>query len=328
MALLLSKEDVRKVLTMPDAIRIMEQAFAELARGTAVMPQRPVINVPEQQGLTAFMPALLPSLGAFAIKVVSVFKSNAARGLPSIHGVVAVLSPETGQVIAVMDGGYLTAVRTGAVTGVAAKYMARKNARVVLVFGAGVQARTQLEAVCAVHKLEKVLVHDVMPGAAKAYAQQMAGYNGIPKDIAVVTSVPEAVRAADIIVTATTSSTPIFDGHDVKPGTFVSGVGSHSPGARELDEVIVTRAKIVCDLTAACLVEAGDLMIPISEGKLRKEDIRGDLGDVILGKVRGRQNDQEITLFKSVGLAIQDASVALQVYRTAKEKGIGTEFSF
>jgi len=328
MTLLLSRSDVRRALNMEEAIDLVERGFVEFGKGHVDMPQRPVISLPEQNGLAIFMPAWVSGMGALAIKTVTVFKDNAKKGLPTILATVTLLDPETGAPLSVMDAGYLTAVRTGAASGVASKYLARDSARVAAIIGAGVQARTQLEAICIVRSIEEVRVFDIDDETAERFAKEMGGRGPIPSNIGVVGSPKDAVAGADIVVTASTSSTPVFDGDDLTPGTHINNVGSHAPGVRELDTKTVARAKIVCDSVEACLAEAGDLIIPMKEGALKESDIYGGLADVISGKLPGRESDEEITLFKSVGLAFQDAAVALHTFRNAQAEGLGMKFQF
>jgi alanine dehydrogenase len=326
--LLLSHSDVEKALSMEDAVGLVERGFVEFGKGGVDMPQRPVIFVPEHDGLAGFMPALVKEMGALAIKTVTAFKGNPKKGLPTIFGTVALLDVETGITLSIMDGGYLTAVRTGAASGVATKYLAKKDARVAAIFGAGVQGGTQLEAICTVRDISEVRVFDTDRAAAERFAREMSGRGRIPTHIEVAGSAKEAVAGADVVSTATTSPTPIFDGDDLIPGAHVNGIGSHAPKVRELDTRTITRSKVVCDSVEACLVEAGDLLIPIAEGAFKESQVYGGLADVISGKLRGRENDEEITLFKSVGLAFQDAVTALHTYDRAKSEGLGQEFEF
>lgn len=328
MTLLLSGADVRKALSMEDAIELVERGFVEFGGGGVDMPQRPVITVPQNDGMAGFMPAFIQGMGALAIKTVTAFKKNPQKGMPTILGTVTLLDPETGAPLSIMDGGYLTAVRTGAASGVATRYLARPGARVAAIFGAGVQGRTQLEAICTVRGIEEVRVFDKDPQAAARFVQEMAGRGPVPMIVKAVASPQEALAGADVVATATTSPSPVFDGDDLDPGVHINGVGSHAPKTRELDTTTVVRSKIVCDSVAACLVEAGDLLIPIEEGALDKSDIRGGLAEVIGGQLPGRESDEEITLFKSVGLAFQDAGTALETYRKARAMGLGTEFQF
>jgi len=326
--LLLSRSDVEKALSMADAIGLVERGFVEFGAGGVDMPQRAVIFVPEHDGVAGFMPALVREMGALAIKTVTAFKGNPKKGLPTIFGTVTLLDMDTGIPLSIMDGGYLTAVRTGAASGVATKYLAKKDARVATIFGAGVQGRTQLEAICTVRDIEEVRVVDKDPQAAERFVKEMSGHGPMPVTVRVVASPKDALAGADVVATATTSPSPIFDGDDLSPGVHINGVGSHAPKARELDTRTVVRSKIVCDSVAACLVEAGDLLIPIEEGALNKSDIHGGLAEVISGQLPGRQSNEEITLFKSVGLAFQDAATALETYKKAKAMGLGTEFQF
>jgi alanine dehydrogenase len=328
MTLLLSRSDVQKALNMEDAIELVERGFVEYGEGGVSMPQRPVILLPEHEGFAAFMPALVRELGALAVKTVTVFKGNPDKGLPTILATVTLLDVETGAPLSVMDAGYLTAVRTGAASGVATRYLARKDASVAAIFGAGVQGATQMEAICTVRDIAEVRVFDTNRQAAERFARELAGRGPIPDKVEVVGSPQEALSGADVVATATTSPTPVFDGDDLSPGVHVNGVGSHTPGARELDTRTVVRSKIVCDSVEACLAEAGDILMPIGEGALKESDIHGGLADVVSRRVPGRESAEEITLYKSVGLAFQDAVTALRAYEKAESAGLGTEFQF
>lgn len=322
MPLMLSRADVARVLTMKDCMDVVEKAFVELSNGTAVLPLRIPITPPD--GLALYMPAYLRELGALACKVVTVYKHNPDKhGLPTTIGKVLVQDPATGDVVCIMDGGYLTAVRTGAASGVATKYLARKDkGQTASIFGAGVQAQMQLEAVYAARNLKKALVYDVSEKAGSAFVDEMSKRLGL--EVVAVSSPAEALEA-DIICTATSSPEPIFNGADVKPGTHINGIGSHTPGARELDSEIIKRSTLVADSRDACLAEAGDIIIPIKNGELTEDHMVADLGEVVTGKFAGRKSDDEITLFKSNGLAIQDVATAKLVYDKAREAGIGRE---
>ena len=322
MALVLTRDNVMSVLDMAACMDVVEQAFAELARGTAVLPLR--INITPPDGLALYMPAYLKEMGALACKVVTVYKGNPEKfGIPTTIGKVLLQNPETGEVICVMDGGYLTAVRTGAASGVATKYMAREVGEMTAgVFGAGVQAKMQLWAVAVARKISKAVVFDVSGDAADKFVAEMGGKLNL--EIVKASSAEDAL-AADIICTATSSPTPIFDGTKIKPGTHINGIGSHTPKARELDTETVRRSRLVGDSREACLKEAGDVMIPLAEGAISEDHLYAELGEVIVGEKPGRQTDEEITLFKSNGLAIQDAATAKLVYDKAVASGTGTE---
>jgi len=313
---------VISVLQMDDCIDVLEKAFTELANGTADLPLRIPIKPPG--GLSLYMPAFLKEMNALACKVVTVYKDNPAKhDLPTTIGTVLLQDSETGEVICIMDGGYLTAVRTGAVSGLATKLLAREASdQVAGIFGAGVQAQMQLWAMCEARGISRALVYDALPEAAENFKAVMGEKLGVPIE---VSTDPEALLEADILCTATSSSTPIFDGTHVKPGTHINGIGSHSPGARELDAAIIKRSLFIADSREACLNEAGDIMIPIQEGEIVAEHIHADLGEIVTGRVKGRTSEDQVTLFKSNGLAIQDAATARLIYDRAREKGIGTE---
>jgi alanine dehydrogenase len=322
MALLLTRGDVTAVLDMAACMDVVEDAFAELARGTAVLPLR--INITPPDGLALYMPAYLKEMGALACKVVTVYKNNPKKfGLPTTIGKVLLQNPETGEVICIMDGGYLTAVRTGAVSGVATKHMARRSGPMIAgIFGAGVQARMQLWAVTVAREISAAVVYDVSREAAEKFRAEMGDKLGIAITLA---GSAEEVLAADVICTATSSATPIFDGARVKPGTHINGIGSHTPKARELDTEIVKRSRLVGDSREACFKEAGDIMIPLAEGAIDEGHFHAELGEVIVGEKVGREGDEEITLFKSNGLAIQDAAAAKLTYDRALARGKGTQ---
>ncbi|SYZ72291.1 Ornithine cyclodeaminase [Candidatus Zixiibacteriota bacterium] len=323
MPLLLTREDVVHLLNMSDCMTVVEKAFAEMASGTAVLPLRIGITPPD--GLSLYMPAYLRQMGALACKVVTVYKSNPARHkLPTTIGKVLLQNPETGEVVAIMDGGFLTAVRTGAVSGVATKYLARADVgQVAGIFGAGVQAKMQLWAVAEARKLHQALVYDISPEAIEGFIKEMS--HKLNLEIFPADSPRQILAEADIICTATSSATPLFDGTQMRPGTHINGIGSHTANARELDTEIIRRSRIVADSYEACLKEAGDIMIPIQEGVITKEQMYAELGEIIIGKKPGRGNASEITIFKSNGLAIQDAAAAKLVYDKAKKAGVGKE---
>ncbi len=321
MPLILTRDDVISVLEMSDCMDVVEKAFAEMAIGTAVLPLR--INITPPDGLSLYMPAYLKEMGALACKVVTVYKNNPTKhDMPTTIGKVLVQDPETGDVICIMDGGYLTAVRTGAVSGVATKYLARKgDSQVAGIFGAGVQAKMQLWAVSIARKLSKAYVYDISDQAAASFITEMKEKLRI--DISRAETPDQILETADIICTATSSPTPIFDGGKVRAGAHINGIGSHTPGARELDTEIIKRSKLIADSYEACLKEAGDIMIPIDEGAIDKSHMHAELGEIVTGKKSARSDDGEITLFKSNGLAIQDVATAKLVYDRAVEKGIG-----
>lgn len=322
---ILSRADVQQAITMPQAIQVMQDAFARLSNNEATVPLRSQLPVPAYNGLALFMPAYIQGIDALAIKIVNVYSENAKRGLPLIHAVVVVLEATTGRVLALIEGGSLTALRTGAGCGAATTVLARSDARVGLVFGAGVQARTQLRAMCAARALDRVWVYDALPGKAQEMIDALKGLPELPVDLRAAADLTTAVREADIISCATTSSTPLFDGTAVKSGVHVNAVGSFTPEARETDSAFIKRCdKIVVDAYSGALAEAGDLLIPMEEGILKESDIYGELGEITCGKKPGRARADEITFFKSVGNAVQDAAIAQAILQRAEELNLGT----
>ena len=327
MTLIISRKEVESVLTMKDSIAVTEIAFTELANDKVNMPQRTVIPIQDHNGTFLAMPAYIGGeLDALGLKLVTVYPNNPSKHqLPTILGTLQLCNQCTGEVIAIMDAGYLTAVRTGAVSGVATKYLSRENSTTCTVFGAGAQARKQIEAIKLVRPIDNVLVIDISPEASQIFADDMSETLNI--SVMTTEDIEGAIRQSDIIVTATNSQEPLFDGNWLQTGTHINNIGSHSVNARELDTTTVVRSKFVADLKEANLAEAGDILIPIQEGAVTEEKIYASLGDIIIGNKPGRENDDEITVFKSCGLAIQDISTALAVYKAAMEKNICTEIS-
>jgi alanine dehydrogenase len=324
--LVLTREDVRAALSMRDAIDVLEQSFRELGAGEAVMPTRIAINVQAANGFVLAMPAYLRRTGALGLKVVSSYPDNPrAFGIPTIQAAILYYNVSTGECLALMEGTYITALRTGATSGLATKYLASTGSHVAGVIGSGVQAETQLEAVCSVRTITHARVYSPTPAHAAAFAARMSGRLGIE-----VRSVGEAKQAAEessIVITATSSKTPVLNGRWLSAGTHVNAVGSHTADARELDGEAVQKSKLVVDSWEAALQEAGDLLIPIAEGLISKTDIYAELADLATGRKPGRTSPREITAFKSVGLAIEDIAVARLVYERAKTSGAGQEVS-
>jgi len=315
---MLGAAEVRAALPMPKAIAAMKEAYLQFSTGRATVPLR--THVKTDKGLTLLMPAYLHGSRNLGVKIISIYGDNQQLGLPIISATVMVLDPETGFPLALMNGGSLTAIRTGAGGGAAADVLARKDARTVALFGAGVQARTQLQALLAVRDIDRVFIIDPLAEAARRLAQEAATWPQAPTVI-LDASPGEAVVQADIVVTATTSPVPLFDGRDLKPGTHITGIGSFTPDKREIDEAAVRRSLVVVDSREACLEEAGDLIIP-------QVPIDAELGDILNGDHPGRENPEQITFFKSVGIAVQDTMAAALVYAAAEEQGLGTEVDF
>ena len=325
MTLILSLDDVKSVLSMKPCTDAVEEAFRQYSLGNVVQPTRPTIRIPAHRALINAMPAYIGGVEALGVKWVGGYLGNPALGLPVVQALIILNDGTNMSPLAVMNGTYITAVRTGAAAGVATRYLARAGAASAGIIGAGVQAKTQLEAVCAVRPISSARVYDIFPEAAAQFAAEMSERLGIP--VLAVATAEEAVREMDVICTASTSKTPVVLGEWLKPGAHINGIGSHSTDARELDTQAVVRSTVVVDTMDAAMAEAGDLLMPIAEGAITQDHIHGELGDVITGKIPGRTGETEITLFKSQGLAIQDVATANLVFRAAVEKGIGIEVS-
>lgn len=328
MTLLLSASDIQKVLSMKDAIHANDIGFREHALGNVIMPQRLAMHLKQAEGVLLTMAASVSSAGGGAgVKHVGVFPRNAEKGLlPTTLGLLILNDAETGEALAVMDATYLTAVRTGAGGGVAVKYLARKDARTVGVFGSGAQAETQLMAACAVRPIEKAHVLSRSKKNAEAFAAKMGALLNI--EITPVFEARQAVEGMDIVITATTASDPLFDGDWLQPGQHVNAVGTHLPSNREIDTRAVEKGKFFVDSRVACLIEAGEILLPIEEGRLTENHIVAEIGQVCAGLHPGRGSDEEITIFKSVGVGHQDVTAARAAYDRAVKEGIGLEFKF
>ena len=314
---ILSAADVRAAVDMPEAIRAMREAFIALSEGSAQAPLRVALET--EGGVSLFMPASMPSRGAAGVKIVSVNPGNSELGLPAIHAVVLAVDPVTGRALALMDGTWLTALRTGAAGGLAADLLARSGASVVTVFGAGVQARTQLEAVRCVRDIDEVRIVSPVREESDAFAAELENVTARAVD-----DPAEALAGAHIVVTATNSSTPVFDGRLVEPGTHVTGIGSYTLHMREVDTELISRARVFVDEREGAMAEAGDIVGPIRDGDLTEEVILAEIGEVAAGVHAGRTSPDDITFFKSVGNAVQDVAVASRVLETAEARNLGT----
>ena len=328
--LILTADDVRQALPMNEAIEGMKNAYAALSSGMAVVPLRTRLPLPDSEALSLFMPAYVHSAEeqALAIKVVSLFPTNPARGLAYIQAAVLVFDPETGRAMALLEGSSLTAIRTGAAGGAAIDLLARKDSRVAAIFGAGAQGRTQLEAVCTARRIETAYIFDANPEKAQAFAEEMKGKGSIPQDVRVARNPREAIENADVVCTATTSAKPVFADKDIKVGVHISAVGSYTPEMQEVPAETLQRGRVFVDSRAAALEEAGDLIQPIRAGTFDESHICGEIGEVVSGKKVGRQSDDEITYFKSVGVAVQDAMAAQIALTNARKMKIGQEVEF
>ncbi len=328
--LVLTAADVRQALPMRDAVQAAKRAYAALSDGRAQVPFRTRLSVPPHDGLTLFMPAFVQdaAMEALAIKVVSLFPGNQAKGLAYIQAAVLVLQPDTGAAVALLEGSSLTSIRTGAAGAAAVDILARTDSRHLAIFGAGAQGRTQLEAACTVRQFQTIWIFDADPKRAADLIAQISGKHGIPQDVRVAATPQEAVRDADVICTATTSLTPVFHDGDLKAGVHISAIGSYTPEMQEIPADTIKRARVVVDSRDAALAETGDLIQPIRAGLFGKSHIHAELGEIVLGRRSARESAEEITYFKSVGVAVQDAVAAGLAVENARRLGIGQEIAF
>ncbi len=321
--LILSQADLRAALPMRAAIDVMKDAFAALASGNVVAPPRLAVPVAEHDATTLLMGAHVPSMG-LAAKIASVFPRNAATGRAVVNGLAIVLDPATGEPSALIDGSALTAWRTGAASGAATELLACENARVGALIGCGAQARTQLLAIDTVRNLDEVRVFARTTGSARAFCDEMQP--GVTARLIAVATAEDAVRGADVLCAATTSHTPVLDGDHLKCGAHLNGVGSFTLDMREIDERSIARATVFVDEVDAALAEAGELVAAELAGATAR-DRWTPLGLVASGAAAGRTHDDEITLFKSVGHAVQDVAASSRALAFARTHGLGTEIT-
>lgn len=326
--LALSRKDVQALVSMERAIELVKLAFTDLSAKRATAPIRTAIEIVPGSATTLVMPAFVPAADALGVKVVSVVAANAERGLPTITSVVCLIDPDTGSPLAVLDGAYLTALRTGAVSGAATDLLARLDVETLVLIGAGAQAVMQAVAVAAVRPLQRIVVVARDQSRLDRFRETMESeWPAIAAKIETTTDVARSVREADVVCCATTSKTPVFDDADVRPGTHINGVGSFTSSMREIPSATVARALVVVDQREAAMEEAGDLIIPIAAGEIAESHIAGELGELVSGSVRGREHAGQVTVFKSVGNAVQDMAVGRFAYDEALRRGIGQEFA-
>jgi alanine dehydrogenase len=325
--LALTADDVQALVPMMTAIELMKQVFADLSAGKTTSPLRTPVEVPEAGGVTLFMPAYVPSVEGLGMKVVSVFPGNRELGKPTIHAIVGVVSAETGEPLAILDGTFLTALRTGAGSGAATDYLARPDSRVVTCIGAGAQGLTQAWAVASVRPIETVYVYDLNEQNRDSFAERLSRYDtDLAEKVWPVTDLRSALAQSDVVCTATTSKTPVYDHADLKPGAHVNAIGAFQPDMQEIPLETVRGSYVVLDSVEAVFEETGDLIIPLQRGEIAREDFSVELGHVVSGSAPGRRDDQQVTFFKSVGNAVQDVIVAAYAVQEARRAGRGIEF--
>lgn len=327
--LLLSKEDIKKVFTMKEAIAADKKAFQLVAEGECETPLRTTIQAPKYEGCFLFMPAYVEGMDTASLKIVNIFPHNIDNGIPSSPAQVLLIDGKTGVVQSMLDGTYVTQLRTGASSGAAFDILAKEDCRIGALIGTGGQAAAQLEAMLVARKLQEVRVFDINHERTVDFAEKMQEeLKAYGAKILPVGSSDEAICNADLIVTVTPSSKPVFDGTKVKKGATVSCVGAYQHHMQEMDPAILPRAsKIYFDSQSAVLSESGDILIPLEKGIISEKDFTGNLGDVINGKLVGRENDDEIIVYETVGVATQDLVTAKVIYEKAVAAGVGIEWN-
>ena len=321
MPVLLSEQDVRIVLSMRDLIDAMESALARFSSREVTQPLRSVIEVGLQKAFVGVMPAFISEPAALGTKVVSVFGSNAAVGLPTHLATIVLLDPMTGELLAIMDGRFITEARTAAVSAVATKHLARADASRLAIVGSGVQARSHLEAIAMVRPLHDIRVWSPSQDHRAAFAREMRPRVNAP--IAVAASARDAVDGADLIVLATASREPVVRSEWIAQGAHICAVGACRPDQREMETELVRRGRVFVDSREGALAEAGDIVIPLKSGAFNETHLSGELGEVVVGTVTGRTSPTDVTIFKSLGMAVEDVAAAHLAYIKAAERGLG-----
>ena len=325
--LLIDRQGVLNLLKLPALIDAVETALGEVSRGAAINPNRLRVFVPERQAMLACMPAYLAAgAGVFGARIVASSSKAVGPGEPRLLSSIVALADTEGRFLAIMPATQLGPLRTAAASAVAIRHLARPDARTMAVIGCGVQGRAELEAAVLVRKLDQVFAYDLDSSVAERFCLEMRARLGL--SISVAASADHAVQQAEIVVTATTSSVPVFGSGAIQPGTHINAVGAHTPGTRELGSDIVARARVFAETRTALFGEAGDVLIPIGEGRFDDSHVIGEIGDVVNGRVSGRLGPDDITVFKGTGIAVEDVVAARLVYERALASGVGTRIDF
>lgn len=320
--LLLSEKEVQSLARFDDLIPVLEQAHVQYSTGSAVMPVRLVVPLPQIEGRVTSMPAYLDRDKALGMKVVTYFPNNPKQNLPAILATVMLFSTETGKMIAAMDGNYITAIRTACASAMATKALANRDTPVLGVLGAGVQARAHIRALTQIRRIAKIKVYDILEASARELQATLQEEIGARIDV--VESARAAILDSDLLVTVTTAKEPIVKADWLKPGVHINAVGSHRPDLREIDGATLAGAKIVVDSREAIMAECGDILLAIQEKAITADSVHAEIGEVLAGKKSGRSRPDEKTIYKAVGIAIQDVATAHWVYRRALERNVGT----
>ncbi len=319
-------QEIDQALSMAEAVEVVKGAFAELSLKKAQSPVRTSLNLNAPGEVALVMPAYLGESHALGAKMVTVLPGNPRAHLPAVQAIVFLFDASNGAPIAILEGTHLTRFRTGAATGAATQVLSRPDSKTLALFGAGGQSFFQVKGVLAARRIEQIRIFDLIPERVSelvARLQADASCRGV--ELIRAGTPAQALEGADIVVTATTSSRPVFDGKLLKEGTHINAIGAFRPEMQEVDEETLRRSRIFVDSVEACLEEAGDLIIPLRGGKIQSRDILAELGEVITMKKPGREGAREITYFKSVGNAVQDISVGQAIFQRARERNLGQE---
>lgn len=319
----LKEDDVEELLEMGEVIGSVESAFRYYGLGRVQMPSKSYLYFDKYNGDLRTMPAYIPDTDEAGVKIVNSHPQNPSKGLPTVLAIYVLNDPATGKPLAMMNATYLTDIRTGAGSAVAARYLARKNSRVMGIVGCGRQSRTQLSAISELFDLEEVLITDKSGEQCDLFIKEME--NKIDADIKSV-DLQEACRA-DIIITTTPVKEPIIKSEWIEEGTHINAVGADAPGKQELEADILKRARIVVDSREQAY-HSGEINVPLSRGEISREDVYAEIGEIVAGKLPGRERDEEVTVFDSTGMAVQDVAVAALAYRKAVEKNMGTRLEY
>ena len=302
-----TKQDIQQKIPMSKAIELMKDAFQQLSSGEATVPIRTVIDSHDHSGRALFMPSYSAAYGLFGLKMVSVFHKNADKNLPIIQGKMMVMDGKSGTPLALIDAEYLTALRTGAASGLATAMLSREDAEILALFGTGVQAETQLEGVLSVRSIKEIVVFGRDENKTVSFCKRCHQKFGIKTQPVSSTS---DLKRADIICTATTSSKPVFQSDQLKEGVHINAVGSFKPTMQEIPSDVIQKSILIVDQREAAEAEAGDIAIPLQQGLITKNHIHAELGEIVSGSKTGRTSAEQLTVFKSVGTAIQDLAIA------------------
>ncbi|MED1952983.1 ornithine cyclodeaminase family protein [Brevibacillus centrosporus] len=327
--LVLTQEDISRIYTMKECLQDVEKVFRDHIEGHVVTPVRTAIDHPKYGATSLYMPSYLEADDYVAVKVISIFPENHAHGIKALQSVILLSEAKTGQHVAMMDASLLTVMRTGASSGVATKYLAKEDATICAVLGCGAQALGQVQAVMEVRALTEILLYNRTKGKAEELKETLLAHdpnwNGTIK---ILEDANEAVAQADIIICSTKATAPLFDGDNLRPGAHINAIGAFLPHMQEVDLTTLTRSsKVVVDTEEGCQHEAGDLLIPVSRGEWSFDQLHAELGEIVAGKKAGRDHADEITLYKSVGIAYLDTAVAKSVYERALAAGVGVSIN-